>query len=101
MGWQAFCKCQRKQGRAIFRALASRSAWREAFMSDHKVISPRRDPRSVAEMLLKTRGAEQALKRVASEKASARRARSRQRFQFWLAISEVIAEHEQPGSKQG
>ena len=64
-------------------------------MPDDKVISPRRDPRSVAEMLLRAHGAEKALKRVASEKASARRARSRQRFQFWAAISEVIAARNQ------
>jgi hypothetical protein len=66
-------------------------------MHDDKVISPRRDPRGVAEMLLKAHGAEKALKRVASEKASARRARSRQRFQFWAAISEVITAQSRNG----
>jgi len=69
-------------------------------MPDDKNISPRRDPRSVADMLLKVHGAEKALKRVASEKASARRARSRQRFQFWVAISEVIVAREQSGEGQ-
>ncbi len=59
-------------------------------MPDDKPISPRRDPRSVADMLLKEHGMERAMKRVATEKASARRARSRQRFQFWVAISEAI-----------
>jgi hypothetical protein len=60
-------------------------------MADDKPISLRRDPRSVADMLLKEQGAEKALKRVASEKANARRARSRQRFQFWDAISQALA----------
>jgi len=69
-------------------------------MPDDKVISPRRDPRSVAEMLLKTEGVEKALKRVASEKASARRARSKQRFQFWVAIRDAIAACEQMSEKQ-
>jgi len=69
-------------------------------MPADKIISPRRDPRSVAEMLVKTEGAEKALKRVASEKASARRARSKQRFQFWVAICEEIVANEQSGAKQ-
>jgi hypothetical protein len=69
-------------------------------MPDVRIISPRRDPRSVAEMLLKTEGAEKALKRVASEKASARRARSKQRFQFWAAIRDAIVAQEQPGAEQ-
>ncbi len=60
-------------------------------MPEDKPISPRRDPRTVADMLLKEHGIEKAMKRVESEKASARRARSRQRFQFWVAISEVIS----------
>jgi hypothetical protein len=60
-------------------------------MQDVKPISPRRDPRSVAVMLLQEHGVEKALKRVASEKANARRARSRQRFQFWAAISDEIS----------
>ena len=64
-------------------------------MPDDKAISLRRDPRCVADMLLKTEGMEKALKRVASEKASARRARSKLRFQFWVAICDAIAAHEQ------
>ena len=67
-------------------------------MADDKPISPRRDPRSVAEMLLRTQGLEKALKRVASEKASARRARSRVRFQFWTNISGLIAA-QHPGAE--
>jgi hypothetical protein len=59
-------------------------------MADDKPISLRRDPRSVADMLLKEHGVEKALKRIASEKANARRARSRQRFQFWDAISQAV-----------
>jgi hypothetical protein len=59
-------------------------------MADDKPISLRRDPCSVADMLLKEQGVEKALKRVASEKANARRARSRQRFQFWDAISQAL-----------
>jgi len=67
-------------------------------MDNQKPISPRRDPRTVADMLLKEHGVEKALKRIASEKASARRARSRQRFQFWNAISEALAVSERVAS---
>ena len=69
-------------------------------MPDDKNISPRRDPRGVAEMLLKAHGAEKALKRAASEKASARRARSKQRFQFWVAISDAIVAQEPSSARQ-
>jgi hypothetical protein len=64
-------------------------------MPDDRPISPRRDPTTVAEMLLKAHGPEMALKRVASEKANARRARSRLRYQFWVAICEAIIAHDQ------
>ena len=55
-----------------------------------KPISPRRDVETVADLLLRTHGPENALKHAASERASARRARNRLRFQFWQNISAAI-----------
>ncbi len=55
-----------------------------------KPISPRRDVCDVVDQLLRAHGPESALKRAALERASARRARSRVRFQFWLAIAEAF-----------
>ncbi|MGO9742866.1 MAG: hypothetical protein ACLPN5_15420 [Roseiarcus sp.] len=55
-----------------------------------KPISPRRNVCDVADQLLRAHGTESALKRAALERANARRARSRIRFQFWLAIAEAI-----------
>ena len=55
-----------------------------------KGISPGKDPSQVARTLLMEHGAEKALKTAARERAQARRARSRKRFNYWIAISEEI-----------
>ena len=54
-------------------------------------ISPGKSPTSVADALVKEFGTAMALKTVARERARARRARSRKRFAYWIAISEEIA----------
>jgi len=59
-------------------------------MLERKTISPNRDVAAVARQLLMNADAKTALKKVASEKASARRARSRKRWQFWTAIAAEI-----------
>ena len=65
-------------------------AAKSAKVNGEKPISPRRDVGTVADLLMRTQGLECALKRAANERASARRARNRQRFQFWQAIYAAI-----------
>ena len=59
-------------------------------INGERPISPRRDVGTVADLLMRTQGLECALKRAVNERASARRARNRQRFQFWQAIYAAI-----------
>jgi hypothetical protein len=68
----------------------TRASGKPRKLNGEKPISPRRDVGTVADLLLRTHGRESALKRAANERASARRARNRQRFQFWQAIFAAI-----------
>ena len=90
---QRFAAEQTSRGRCLQQAQPGREKRARRNLpkiNGEKPISPRRDVGTVADLLMRTQGLECALKRAANERASARRARNRQRFQFWQAIYAAI-----------
>jgi hypothetical protein len=53
-------------------------------------VSPRMNPLVAADALIERHGSQIALRMAVKEKANARRARSRRRFQLWAAIKAEI-----------
>ena len=53
-------------------------------------VKKRKAPDMVAELLIHEHGVENALKTVTRERDSARRSRSRVRFNYWIAIAQEI-----------
>ena len=68
---------------------------------DRMVISLKMEVPRAAQLLATRHGLEVASKRAANEKSNARRARSRQRFEFWAAIAVEIEtrSHEGPAAQ--
>ena len=54
------------------------------------MCSPRMEPVHTAELLIGQLGAEAAIRQANRERVSARRARSRQRYQFWETVVDRI-----------
>jgi hypothetical protein len=57
---------------------------------DRIVISPKMEVPRAAQLLVTRHGLEVAVKSAANEKSNARRARNRERFEFWAAIAVEI-----------